>query len=448
MITGHIKNREIYPQQRSLKIIIPFFDQSETVEECVIKDDHTFTFRFQPLVLRDIAIETFIPYLLIRPGDSLHIEMDFRQLDWVKFSGSAGELNQLLYTYMDGGGYYLRQNAGTAALLLPPDDYRKQRTEEWENCKNRYVAFKQKYVPEPDLEKWILKGLDAEYYTQLLQYIFSIPFPVCDSLLETWSDVLPKVEQLFTADVIHSQLFRLASVFPYPDSLERYASITLSGVQALEESTFSEVLAQFMIAGALDHDLSCNQVISFENSREYFDRKITFPFLREPLLQKYRNKKNYLVNPQPLSDALLYGENREGGMTSLAVEGMRKLQKVVEQNAGKVILINFWSGCGAAVAELEPLNELVRMHKGKDVEFVSIAIDGDWTRKVADKLQLDGQTYFWSVEDLRQIMKNFQVTWSLFYLLIDQQGTIVDYGSHIRPHSSSTKEKIDRLLEK
>ena len=80
---------------------------------------HTFTFRFQPLALRDISIETFIPYLLIRPGDSLHIELDFAKLNKVEFSGTAGKLNQDLYAYTDGEGYYLEQRAGTDDQKLP-----------------------------------------------------------------------------------------------------------------------------------------------------------------------------------------------------------------------------------------------------------------------------------------------------------------------------------------
>ena len=56
IITGNIKNRQVYPQQHALKIIIPSFTNSQTIQECEIKDDNTFSFRIQPFALRDIAI--------------------------------------------------------------------------------------------------------------------------------------------------------------------------------------------------------------------------------------------------------------------------------------------------------------------------------------------------------------------------------------------------------
>lgn len=73
VITGHIKNRQVYPQQSALKVIIPSYWNAQTIQECAIRPDHTFTFRFQPLALRDISIETFIPYLLITSGETVCI---------------------------------------------------------------------------------------------------------------------------------------------------------------------------------------------------------------------------------------------------------------------------------------------------------------------------------------------------------------------------------------
>ena len=144
VITGHIKNRQVYPQQSALKVIIPSYWNAQTIQECAIRPDHTFTFRFQPLALRDISIETFIPYLLIRPGDSLHIELDFAKLNKVEFSGTAGKLNQDLYAYTDGEGYYLEQRAGTDDQKLPVAAFRKKMDNEREVRLQRILRFAKK----------------------------------------------------------------------------------------------------------------------------------------------------------------------------------------------------------------------------------------------------------------------------------------------------------------
>lgn len=73
VITGHIKNRQVYPQQSALKVIIPSYWNAQTIQECAIRPDHTFTFRFQPLALRDISIETFNPLSVDTSGETVCI---------------------------------------------------------------------------------------------------------------------------------------------------------------------------------------------------------------------------------------------------------------------------------------------------------------------------------------------------------------------------------------
>lgn len=82
-----------------------------------------------------------------------------------------------------------------------------------------------------------------------------------------------------------------------------------------------------------------------------------------------------------------------------------------------------------------------------DGAFVSIADDDPIIRKWADDYDLKGQKYFWPDPDTREIMKNWHIFWSPYYLLIDKEGVIVDYGAHILPRMNRTREKIDCLLE-
>ncbi len=443
IITGNIKNRQVYPQQHALKIIIPSFTNSQTIQECEIKDDNTFSFRIQPFALRDIAIETFIPYILIRPGDSLHIELDFGDLTKVTFSGTAAKLNQDLYAFTDGGGYYLKQNSGTMDKMMGSAEFKQKMKQELFLRMDRCKEFTRKYQIEPDLEKWITIGMNAEYYSLLLEYSLDYPLIHRQSLPDSYFDFIPQMESLFTAEVTHSELFELASNFEHMKSKARVAKKP----ENLEKLTENKILAQFVVASVFDGDLSCNEVDFFEGNRNYFDQKLTLPVLREPLLQKYRDKKNYLANPRPKSDMMLYGVSQENRISPILEEGMKKLQDIIRNNKGKVVLINFWSGCPAAISELQALDSLVDQYKGKEVEFVSIASDSPFMRNKAKKSNLRGQSYFWQNENINQIMRNWHVTWSPYYLLINKDGVIVDYGSHIRPSFSRTARKIDRLLE-
>lgn len=448
VITGHIKNRQVYPQEHSLKVVIPSFWNAQTVVECEIKEDDSFSFRFQPLALRDISIETFVPYLLVRPGDSLHIELDFSRLNWVDFSGSAADLNQDLYAFTDGKGYYLRQNAGTDDDLLSPDAFKAKMDRERDLRLERFQAFLQGREVDPDLQKWIGKGLEKEYYMNLLTYRFRHLFMTGDTVPADFYGFKSGVEDLFADDVIHSGLFELSTQYQYLVQKKTDTIVGLSQrLSDIADCTNNKVLSQFMLAGILDESLASNEVTDFEDNRTFFDEHITLPVLREPLLQKYKDKKAYLANPKPMSDAMLYGVNLENGAASVVSEGMKKLQDVVNRNKGKVVLVNFWGGCPAACVELEPQNKLVEAYQGKEVELVSISEDDEWVQDYARKVGLKGQSYFWSGKDLREIRQSWHVTWSPYYLLINKEGIIVDYGSHIRPSALRTKAKIDRLLE-
>lgn len=446
VITGHIKNREIYPRQQSLKVIIPSFEDSEAIQECEIKEDGTFSFRFQPLALRDISIETFIPYILIRPGDSLHIELDFENLNKVVFSGTAGKLNQDLYTFTDGGGYHLHLYSGTDDLMMEPAAFRAKLDEERKIPMERFHEFSRKYKVAPDLEKWISKGLDIEYYSYLIDYGVKHALFCKDTVSDEYYNFQSNAEKLFTEDVIHSGLFELASKFQSKpkmsvDSLKSTAAI-------LERSAYystNKVLSQFMVAADFDWQLNCNDVTFFEDNQAFFDEQVTLPLLRENLLQKYKDKKAYVTNPKPMSDFMLYGSDLENGITPVVGEGMKKLQDVVTRNKGKVTLINFWSGCPFALAELKGMNELTEEYKDEDVALVSIAGDSDQIRKWNDNLK--GQSNIWPYDNIREILNNWHVHKSPYYLLINKEGVIVDYGTHIRPSDASVKEKINRLLK-
>lgn len=446
VITGHIKNREIYPRQQSLKVVIPSFGDSETIQECEIKEDDTFSFRFQPLALRDISIETFIPFILIRPGDSLHIELDFENLNKVGFSGTAGKLNQDLYAFTDGGGYYLRQNAGTLDQMKEPAEFRAQMEKEREIRLERVRDFSQKYKVDTDLEKWINKGLEIEYHKILLDYGVNHAMYCGDTVSDEYYNFNSSVESLFTEDVIHSGLFELASKFQSKpkmpvDSLKPTSAI----LERSANYSGNKVLSQFMVASDFDWQLSCNDVTFFEDNRAFFDEHVTLPLLRETLLQKYKDKKAYATNPKPMSDFMLYGSDPEKGITPVVGEGMKKLQDVVNMNKGKVTLINFWSGCPFALAELKGMNELTEQYKDEDVALVSIAGDSEQIRKWNDNLK--GQSNIWPYDNIREIMNNWHVHMSPYYLLINKEGVIVDYGTHIRPGNASVKEKINRLLK-
>ena len=85
----------------------------------------------------------------------------------------------------------------------------------------------------------------------------------------------------------------------------------------------------------------------------------------------------------------------------------------------------------------------------KPVTFVYLWLDGEQEqakRKIAS-LHLPGVHVALTDKEWQDIMKRFNTRSSIpYYLLFDQKGVMVDFGLHLSPGSSSTKESIQKLL--
>lgn len=74
VITGKVLNRDFYPQEKELTLII---------------------------------IRNYAEHLYIHPGDSIHVEIDFKDLFHPKVTGDAEKLNQEILAFTESAYYYI-----------------------------------------------------------------------------------------------------------------------------------------------------------------------------------------------------------------------------------------------------------------------------------------------------------------------------------------------------
>ncbi len=86
VITGHISHREVYPNTTVINIEIPFYDRVSEKQTSAIYED-AFAFSFVPYAPRTISMPPYIDHLVVCPGDSIHVELDFADLAKVVYSG-------------------------------------------------------------------------------------------------------------------------------------------------------------------------------------------------------------------------------------------------------------------------------------------------------------------------------------------------------------------------
>ena len=92
VITGNIDNHDVYPNVTDISITVPFYDRVDNKQRSVIFNDK-FGFTVLPYAPRTVSMLPYIDHIVLCPGDSIHIELDFADLGNVTFSGSGAENN-------------------------------------------------------------------------------------------------------------------------------------------------------------------------------------------------------------------------------------------------------------------------------------------------------------------------------------------------------------------
>lgn len=115
VITGHISHREVYPKTTEISIVIPFYDRVSQKQTSAIYED-AFAFSFVPYAPRTISMPPYIDHLVVCPGDSIHVELDFADLGKVVYSGKGAENNENLNDFFVR--YYLKDWPGVFGVEL------------------------------------------------------------------------------------------------------------------------------------------------------------------------------------------------------------------------------------------------------------------------------------------------------------------------------------------
>ena len=105
VITGHISRHDVYQNTQEISITIPFFDRVSDKQTSTIYEDR-FAFSLVPYAPRTISMPPYIDHLVICPGDSIHVELDFADLGKVVYSGQGAENNEKFNVFHVA--YYLK----------------------------------------------------------------------------------------------------------------------------------------------------------------------------------------------------------------------------------------------------------------------------------------------------------------------------------------------------
>ncbi|MCE7042390.1 TlpA disulfide reductase family protein [Dyadobacter sp. CY312] len=160
---------------------------------------------------------------------------------------------------------------------------------------------------------------------------------------------------------------------------------------------------------------------------------------RDPLLKSYI-KETY--------DFLEIKKSATGKLANAVGEDI-SWSRMLENNKGKVVYVDFWaSWCGPCRAEMPASKALKKRFKTKDVVFINISMDENsaaW-KKACKSEGIDAPGNYILVQpDKSDLKRQFRITSIPRYFLIDKSGKVVNPNAP-RPSDSKITTEIEQLL--
>lgn len=450
VITGHIANRDVYPNTNEISITLPFYDRVDSRQTSLIYDDE-FGFSVLPYAPRTVSMAPFVDHMVICPGDSIHVELDFAELGKVSFSGTGADNNVKMNEFHLK--YYLSHYWPSVNKYNDAKSFKDGLTEQLEAHLSRLEAFIQEKHPSNELEALCRKEIEADYYSNLIQGLLFFK-----RRGENVSDLFRVKEAagLFSPDCMPGNLFDLSSNICYwllHDMDPEEAALLMADynllMRFLKKVTSNRILHQMLVTHFYNQMLEANDSERFEKHLKEFNETVTYPLLKLNIRDRYIARKAYKQNPRTLSDAILHADRPREGQDASVKEnmGLKLLRDIIAENEDKVVYVTIaatW--CPGSRYEVPFQQELAEDYRNKPLRVVNLYLDNssDGTNPFAT----DIETYHLTDEQRLGLDPILHTGRGIpFYILIDKDGVIVDFGEHLRPSIPETRNIIDRYIK-
>lgn len=457
VITGYVANRELYPATKEITLSMPFFDRVSRKQVSQIWEDGSFSFHLLPYMMRDVSLAPFVDRLLVSPGDSIHIEIDFADFNNVKFSGRGAGDNEKLHAFQMR--YYLKRwpsfsesrDDDGLRVYGSAIEYKKALEEQRREYLLRLEDFIAEEHPGDGLAAFCRQEIEADYYSRLADQLLLYNDAGGEDVSNMFD--IDDVEPLFDGESFNSRLCSLTEsvaawiVNSLSGERRTYISRSLPDcIAVLDDATDNELLSQMLKAQLFSSLLEANAVDEFEKYLTLFNENVTFPLLKFSLRDKYLERKAYRDNPRLLSEAILKGDQRKDGVMGIGEEnaGLKLLRDIISKSDGSVLYISIGANwCPGTRQEAPYLKSLALDFSGKPLRIANFFID-----KGTDSVDpVTGiEDYYLTDEQIFGLDPIFHTGRGIpFYLLIDKKGIMVNYGEHLRPSLDETREEIAKF---
>ena len=455
IISGYIHNIDAYPDTEDITINIPHLSGKDRVTEIksAIKEDSTFYFAINLARPQDVTIEPYLDFLYLVPGDSLHIEIDFKNLSNVRFSkGKSATINRDFFKYFDATGY---RTSGKSYQSVKTDCEMNcswvEIVKRLNNERNNFLKRREKYMINNKACEEVLFLTEAmiqlDYYRTLVGIIVNREHSWNKETMDK-EKMMNELNEVAT-NYFHSDLYS-NSHFKFATSYIMAARLATKPVKNTDFSDWAKAVAttdtvrEFMFAVQAANALLQKDLDDFEK----YSVHINHEYLLDRLTQDYVTVRTNMYNPKSISSDLL--GNPRDFTANISLENKNFLTEIIAKNDGKVHIIDTYaSWCAPCKEVVKQLAALKKEYDSKDVSitFICVTPDNEKTREFFSTNGFgDSSVYFTVNDEYVKLASIFSPISFPYGILLNREGVIVDHGSHVRPENK-LREKIDLLLE-
>ncbi|MDR2145555.1 MAG: TlpA family protein disulfide reductase, partial [Tannerella sp.] len=463
IITGFIKNRNLYPNTKEIQLNIPDLTAEAYKMIVPIEEDSTFHFRFDLNQPQDAKIETFLEFIYLCPGDSLHVELDFANLMTAKFSGGkAAEINEDFYQYFNQTAYRNNQTGGifNIGTDMEMNGSTQKIIHQLDSLKQYYSDRRDTFLSKEqvcDEVVFLTKAMmDLDYYGQLIHIAFirnSLQVKNNFDVQKLREDVYNKAVPYYSKGLYSTHHFQFINSYAALAVLNGQVSIEIlqgrdssyvEWFQWVDKISVNDTIKDFLTAYSASAALSAKDFDFFEKIYP----EIKMEYLNGRIMDEYQETLDRMYNAKMISET---AQGTSADFTTQRI-GVNEnlLADIINQNEGKVQVIDVWTTwCPACIKEFEGYKELSEYFKNQDVTFIFLCAGGNKDKMIQHLSQngLGGlPNRFCTEEENLFLHKTFKINYIPYGILVNRKGQIVDYGRYVRP-SGLLKEKINTLLE-
>jgi thiol-disulfide isomerase/thioredoxin len=416
-----------------------------------------------------VPVDAWVVYqtnflVLLKPGDSLHLEFDgshddrSKLLKTIRFTANSAEINSKAAIF---------QKLYFASSLYDNWDLVEKANKEYDPSRFKTFAdslrkesraflddFVKQHNPDQELLSWATLFLLNDYYSNLTFYPashrkanvlkqseWSVPlsyydyfkedFDIEESLannqaVRSYLDKYMSYLRAITRDKLKGYDESIAASQPVRDSVILELIMKMPSSRLLREASLT-----YMFHGFLEY----SDIESFEKYRSLAEENLHSAFLREPLFKAYETTRATLAKQEEI-------EFKKVNALDKFLDGL------FTKNKGKITYVDIWATwCGPCREEFPYAKEL-QTNLSDSVKFVFVCIDSEQRafENTMKEFQLKGDHYFLDKKQSKTFSEELHLNGVPHYLLIDQNGKIVADGFEFRPSEDATKAKIRKLL--